>query len=270
MGLWPWLVGIPLAGALLLGGGLVFAGGLGFLRPPTSTPAGVAGERDGETPTAVAGVSRDPTLTRTPTASPSPTRTPTPTITPSPTLGPAIATALENSNCRAGPSDQFDVVGYLPQGDSAPIDGRSEADTYWWIERPDGSGYCYVWQGLVETSGDVDSVPYVDDPPTPTPADQGPPSVSVSHSPSGEGEPDPGDQVTIQAQASDDIGVESIEIWVNGPSDNVAQLANACSQQTSCAAQVGPYSSGTVTYYALARDEAGNESQTDTFAFTFE
>ncbi|MDX1600678.1 MAG: sigma-70 family RNA polymerase sigma factor [Anaerolineales bacterium] len=270
MGIWPWLLGIPLLGALVLGGGLVFAGGLGALGAATSTPAEAASETPGESPTAVAGASLDSTPTRTPTPSPSPTLTLTPTITPTPTLGPAMATALENSNCRAGPSDQFGVVGYLLQGDSAPIDGRSEDDTYWWIERADGSGHCYVWQGLVETSGDVESVPYVDDPPTPTPADQGPPSVSVSHSPSGQGEPDPGDQVTIQAQASDDIGVERIEIWVNGPSDNQAQLVNACSQQTSCSAQVGPYSSGTVTYYALARDEAGNESLTDTYAFTVE
>lgn len=196
------------------------------------------------------------------TQAPTITATLTPKSTLTPTLGPPMAEALQNSNCRAGPSaEQFPSVADLLEGVMVPIDGRSSADNYWWVEQPDGVGHCYVWKQLVQASGDLANVPFVNDPPTPTPVDEQPPSVSIDYSPRGSGRPTSSDQITFSAQASDSSGIAKIEIWINGPSDNAPQLARSCSGG-SCALNIGPFTGGSVEYFARAFDEAGNQAQT--------
>ncbi|MEW6406821.1 MAG: hypothetical protein AB1649_34000 [Chloroflexota bacterium] len=97
------------------------------------------------------------------------TPTLTPSITPSPTLGPPMVMANENANCRFGPGQVYDVISYLNQDQSAPITGRNAETTWWVIERVDGGGTCWIWDGVVTVSGDTSNVPIVEPPPTPTP-----------------------------------------------------------------------------------------------------
>ena len=150
------------------------------------------------------------------------------------------------------------------EGETTAIDGRSSDDTYWWVENPDANGHCSIWKQLVEASGDLESVPFVPDPPTPTPPDKQAPSVSTSYSPSGGGRPTNHDVVTFSASASDESGISKIEIWVNGPSDNQAQLAATCQSATSCQATGGPFNGGQVQFVARAIDGAGNQTQSGT------
>lgn len=261
-----WLLGgAVLLGALIVGGVFAYSGLNKLTASPSETPFVLAPEvTPSEGGTAVAGVQSEPSTTPAPPSATA-TRTPTPTVTATPTLGPPIALALQNSTCRAGPSaEQFGEVGYLLEGETTAIDGRSADDTYWWVENPDANGHCYIWKQLVEASGNLESVPFIPDPPTPTPPDEDGPSVSTSYSPSGDGRPTSQDVVTFSASASDESGISKIEIWVQGPSDNQAQLAATCQSSTSCQATGGPYSGGQVQFFARAVDGAGNQTQSNT------
>jgi len=90
------------------------------------------------------------------------------TIEPSPTLGPAIAIALGNSNCRFGPDNIYHIVDFFLKDQRAPIDGRNAQTTWWYIQRQDGPGNCWVANYLTDEEGDIASVPIVQAPPTPT------------------------------------------------------------------------------------------------------
>lgn len=260
----PWV--LALAGAaglalLLIGGALA----LGRLRPAGPPPTGTALALAPPLPSAteaapaVAPLPVTPSATASLTPSPSPTLTPTPT--PTPTLGPPRVTANQNSNCRAGPGTVYEVVGFLLQGQTAPVEGKNAAGTWWWIVRQDGPGHCYIWDGLVTREGDFSGVPVVPDPPTPTPADTQPPQVSASHAPTGASRPNTKDPVTITATASDDRGVAEIEIWVQAPGENQPSLVQTCTGTTTCVFKGGPYPAGSLTYFARARDQAGNEGE---------
>jgi RNA polymerase sigma-70 factor (ECF subfamily) len=265
-GPWLWLMGLGVVAALMVGG-FALASGLILQSPPTATPVALelvpSAQPSGSALADVVGAPSE-----TPTAPATATPAPSPTSTLEPTLGPPMATALEDSTCRAGPSkDQFGPSAYLLEGQTVPIDGRDSSDSYWWVVQPDGTGHCYVWKQLVQATGDVESVPFVPDPPTPTPPDEQPPQVSVGHSPNGARRPTSTEQVTFTANASDDFGVARIEIFVQGPSDNTPQLVKTCDGATSCSYQGGPYPGVTITYYARARDAAGNASQTPNHSF---
>jgi len=264
---WPLMLLLGAGGLLLLalGGWMLFVGGGPPGAPPPSETAQVLAPAAGET-----GSATDNELGALPVgASATPTRTPsaTPTASATATLGPAMATVLENSVCRGGPSaTDYEPVIYLTPGQILPIDGRNAPDTYWRVVS--AAGRCYLWQEQAEESGDVDSVPIVPDPPTPTPEDSQSPQISASHAPTGSNRPNTGDLVSFQANATDNVGVARIEVWVQGPADNTFQLAKTCTNSSVCSHQGGPYSIGQVRYYALAVDAAGNQTQTTTRSFT--
>ncbi|MBF8255824.1 MAG: N BRCA1 IG protein [Anaerolineales bacterium] len=85
------------------------------------------------------------------------------------------------------------------------------------------------------------------------------PSVSVSHSPAGSSLPT-GTSITFTATASDNVGVTRIDIWVTAPGQ-FPVLAKTCNNTTSCSTTGGPYNSmGTLSYFAIAADAAGHET----------
>ena len=180
------------------------------------------------------------------------------TIEPSPTLGPAIAIALGNSNCRFGPDNIYHIVGFLLKDERASIDGRNTETTWWYIERQDGPGHCWVASYLTDEEGDIASVPIVQAPPTPTPVDTEPPVVTISYVPVGTQRPNEDDIVTFSATATDNFGIGKIEIWIQAPREELPTLVRTCSQST-CSYPGGPYMPGTGMYYAIAADLAGNE-----------
>jgi hypothetical protein len=124
--------------------------------PPQQVPPTV------ETSTATASV----TFTLTPTA----TETLEPTFTPTPTLGAPFAEAVQNANCRFGPGTVYDVVGYLLEGQSAPIAGRNAEGTWWAIALPERRQPCWVSGSTVQASGELGPVQVLAAPPTPTPS----------------------------------------------------------------------------------------------------
>ncbi|MEA1979173.1 MAG: sigma-70 family RNA polymerase sigma factor [Chloroflexota bacterium] len=180
------------------------------------------------------------------------------TIEPSPTLGPAIAIALGNSNCRYGPDNIYHIVGFLLKDERAPIDGRNAETTWWYTQRQDGPGHCWVANYLTDEEGDIASVPIVQAPPTPTPVDTEPPLVTISYEPTGSRRPNEDDVVIFSATASDDRSVAKIEIWIQAPGEKLPALVRTCSQST-CSYPGGPYMPGTGMYYAVAVDLVGNE-----------
>lgn len=100
-------------------------------------------------------------------------------------------------------------------------------------------------------------------PPPPTGGDTTPPSVAASHSPSS---PSSTDTVTFTASASDNAGLSSIEIFVDGTSLGSCAVS---SLSANCIKSAGPYSSGSShTYYATAKDAAGLTTASSTGSFS--
>jgi RNA polymerase sigma-70 factor (ECF subfamily) len=259
-----------LGGALgILGGGLLLAAvayALGLFNPesdpaqPDPVQATVAAALALTPPTPEGQATEAANL---PAVAPPPavTTSPTPTTMTAVELGPPFVKAIMNANCRSGPAPIFDVRGYLLESQMAPVNGRLADSSWWWVERQDGPGSCWIWDSLVEQLGDFSAVPVIAPPPTPTPVDTQPPAVSISHSPSG---PNTRDPITFTAAASDDGGVALIEIYVRGPGTSVPVLVQSCPNTTSCSYLGGPYTAGDGEYYARARDQAGNEAQSAT------
>jgi hypothetical protein len=102
---------------------------------------------------------------------------------------------------------------------------------------------------------------------TPTPAaDTRAPAVNASHEPPGASLP-VGTLVTFHASASDDLGVQRIEIWISYPRGG-PQLVQTCTGSGSCSYQ-NSFSAGTISYTARAYDAAGNMSSTSLIPITF-
>ncbi len=52
----------------------------------------------------------------------------------------AMVTANLNANVRSGPGTDYDAVGALLQGSSAPVSGKNDAGTWWYIDFAAGAG----------------------------------------------------------------------------------------------------------------------------------
>ncbi len=83
------------------------------------------------------------------------------------------------------------------------------------------------------------------------PRDNIAPKVAVGHTPP---EPQPGQRVTFTVEAEDNVGVELVELWINGA---LVQK----SESSSLVFEGGPYDEGSVVAYsAYAYDKAGNKA----------
>lgn len=102
-----------------------------------------------------------PLDTATPAFTAGPESTPTPSV---PTV-----TVSTNTNCRTGPSTQYDLIGGLNVGQSAEVVGKSTSTGYWIIRTP-GGGTCWLWGQFATVSGNTANLPEYPTPPTPTPS----------------------------------------------------------------------------------------------------
>ncbi len=102
-----------------------------------------------------------------PTETPTPFFTPTLAFTPTPQVPMAVVSV--NSNCRKGPSPDYDPpVSVLRTGDRAEIFGRNNNRTWWYVQIPGKPGqFCWVWGNNVNVEGDTSGVQYVEPPPIP-------------------------------------------------------------------------------------------------------
>jgi SH3-like domain-containing protein len=104
-----------------------------------------------------------PTPTNTPIGGPTgaPTRTPS--------LAPVFAEAIGEANLRTGPGLDFDVVGTLLAGNPVPVIGRSVRFPWYVVEWEDApGGEAWVFDQLVSITGDITTVPVVEEPAAPT------------------------------------------------------------------------------------------------------
>ncbi len=94
-----------------------------------------------------------------------------------PPLAPMSATAIQNANCRYGPSTAYDIADTLFAGQTALILGRNEAKTWWQIQGPTFGSLCWVSYVTVKVSGDVETLPIAVAPPLPDASPDKPPAA---------------------------------------------------------------------------------------------
>jgi hypothetical protein len=173
-----------------------------------------------------------------PPATPTPkpalsTWTPTPAAGSGETTGPTLS-LTQNANCRAGPDTVYEIVDTLLKGQMVLIKGQNEDHDWLWVEKPYGSGNCWVSSSMGMVSGDLIDVAVVAAPPLPpvaveTPylstatlilADLTPPVISgVTITPTtiqqaGCGSPA---TFTISAIVTDDSGIGNVIYEILGP-----------------------------------------------------
>ncbi|HET6845515.1 MAG TPA: SH3 domain-containing protein [Anaerolineales bacterium] len=175
---------------------------------PTSDQVSFAATAFAQTQTAQALVSPSPAPGSTAAPPPSPTTAPPTAIIP-PTACSPIVTANVNANVRGGDSTDYDIIGFLSTGTSAPLMGRNAADTWWYITY--GGGHGWIAKSVVTAFCLPATVAVVvPPPPPPTPtvvvAEFAVTSVSYSFS-----------QADYGGQS--DCPMVTANITVNGPGD---------------------------------------------------
>jgi len=91
------------------------------------------------------------------------------TFTPVPTQCSPLVTTSVVANVRSGPSTAYDIVGSLSLGQTATIAGRNDANNWWYIDYPAGSGsHAWIAGSVVTTSCLPQVVQVVAAPPLPT------------------------------------------------------------------------------------------------------
>jgi len=116
------------------------------------------------------------TLSATPTKTVTATSGPTVTITP--TYSTPTLIVREQTNCRTGPGQDYEVVfTYLPNK-KLEILGRYDPGNFWLVKSSESpSGQCWLWGEYVEVAGSYWVVVSVTPPPTATKAPPNAPSV---------------------------------------------------------------------------------------------
>jgi uncharacterized protein YraI len=96
------------------------------------------------------------------------TTTPTATVTNTVVPQKVEATSLENLFCRSGPGKDYATVDSLTAGQTVPILGISQDNSYIVVEGPVNKRPCWVWAQQVTITGSTESVDIVTPPPLPT------------------------------------------------------------------------------------------------------
>lgn len=128
--------------------------------------------------------------TSTPLATPQPTRgipaTPTPTIvfTLPPLTSVPILRADSDTNCHAGPSSGFEIVGSLLAGETVVVLGKSSPPGWWYVSNPRQHrkrpvDTCWVWSGTTTAEGDTSGLSVITTPQNPAVYQQGRQSGSL-------------------------------------------------------------------------------------------
>lgn len=114
-----------------------------------------------------------PTSAASPTFTPTSTLTVTPPATSLPTQCNPLVTTNVVANVRSGPNTAYDIVGSLALGQTATVAGRNDANTWWYIDYPAGSGgHAWIAGSVTTASCLPTAVQVVVAPPLPTSAPQ--------------------------------------------------------------------------------------------------
>src|SRR5215208_2520551 len=113
-------------------------------------------------------------ITTTSTRTPAGTRTSTATGTPmkttlTPTFSTPMLTVLEQTNCREGPGQNYEIVFTYLAKQKLQILGRYDPTNYWLVKSDETkTGNCWLWGEYVELAGNYWAVPSVTPPATAT------------------------------------------------------------------------------------------------------
>ncbi len=110
----------------------------------------------------------------------SPTLTPASTATITPTFSTPMLTIKEQTNCRTGPGQDYEIVfTYLPKK-QLTILGRYDPGNFWLVKSDESpTGQCWLWGEYSEVTGSYWAVSSVTPPPTHTKAPPLAPSIEV-------------------------------------------------------------------------------------------
>jgi hypothetical protein len=112
------------------------------------------------------------TLTMSPSSTaetPSPTGLPNGSATITPTFSVPMLTVLEDTNCRTGPGEEYEVIFTYLAGKDLEIAGRYDPGNFWLVKSNESpTGTCWLWGEFVEVTGSYSTVPSVTPPPTAT------------------------------------------------------------------------------------------------------
>lgn len=125
------------------------------------------GEDDNLPPAPPEGVTPLPTqlqATAVPSATPLPTNSPLPTLTGTPAI--PIAWPKEvGVNCRYGDGIEWLVIGALLVEQTATIQGKNAAGTWWYVTTPNSPGTpCWVSDSVTNTAGNLANLPIINPP----------------------------------------------------------------------------------------------------------
>ncbi len=123
----------------------------------------------------------DVPITATASVTPSASSTATVALTQSitPTFSTPILTVLQQTNCREGPGQDYEVIFTYLEKKKLQILGRYDPTNYWLVKSAESkTGSCWLWGEYVEVTGSYWAVPSVTPPATATPAPPPAPSLS--------------------------------------------------------------------------------------------
>ncbi len=133
-------------------------------------------------PTKASDVPVTPTSSTSVIPSSTPLSTPTKgtgTATITPTYSTPMLTVLQQTNCREGPGQDYQVVFTYLAKKELEIVGRHDPTNFWLVKTPDtNSGTCWLWGEYVELAGSYWVVPTLTPPPTATLAPPQAPSLT--------------------------------------------------------------------------------------------
>ncbi|MBC8503831.1 MAG: hypothetical protein ISR58_22235 [Anaerolineales bacterium] len=89
-----------------------------------------------------------------------------PSETPTPEF--PVVSVSENTNCRTGPGQVYELIGALLVDEETEIVAKDSTETFWYVRNPDRDGYCWLWAYYATTSGNTAALPVFTPPPTPT------------------------------------------------------------------------------------------------------
>jgi uncharacterized protein YraI len=76
---------------------------------------------------------------------------------------------IEPAACRSGPGLDYSIVDYLEVEQAAPVQGRNDDNSWWYILSPNLGSQCWISGQLIDPTGDFSQVPVVPAPPLPLP-----------------------------------------------------------------------------------------------------